>query len=478
MGTTATQFAVLCAGLASLLACNRETTEGSVGSTEANIVRGTEDLGHPSVVGVIARYPKNGYMARTACTGTYIAPRVVLTAAHCIPANTFLTRVYYGSDLKGAYENLLQNFPYSIPDGEPWAHVEAVKIHPSYTPSTYYADIAMLLLDRELPVPVTPIARWRLESKDIGTVGTQVGFGATSSDRWLTQVEGWGTKRMGLSSFLGSPISGMETDHPGLGLPYVRDSLAMFDGTAPNSNTCAGDSGGPILMNHGSKEYVYGVSSWTGFYCEDYSFYTRLDPFTAFIDGAIARAGRGPVEPTLECVRPLEAGGVRAYFGYDNANDVSVSIGYGADNRMPADTLELRPARFAPGEHHFAALADYSAGESVFWKLKAPTGHSSVLSAEAIAPLCEPNDLHTVAADACVSRIQARCGETLDYCVADWMWYVLPGDVCSSQFVDYLKCSATLTPDQYTCMDDVGYDLTDVCSDSMMALYDCWMSNW
>ena len=98
-----------------------------------------------------------------------------------------------------------------------------------------------------------------------------------------------------------------------------------------------------MLMNHGGKPYVFGVSAWTGFYCENYSFYTRVDPFAEFIDDAAERAGRIAVKPTIACARVLDNGLSRVYFGYDNGNDVSLDIPYGDANRMPADTMGIRP---------------------------------------------------------------------------------------------------------------------------------------
>lgn len=467
-----------CAGLLvilSLTGCGQGPDHDASGTARSAIVNGTPDTGHPSVVGVISIYSQGGYLWRTACTGTYIAPRVVLTAAHCIKPNTYYSRVFYGGiDLAAGYTDASTNFPWGAPPADkPWAQVESTKVNPAFSTDTYYGDMAILSLDRELPIPITPVAKWRLEDKAIGTLGTEVGYGATESDMMLTQTKGWGTKRVGQAPFLGSPPAGFETDHPGIGLAQVRDSLAMFDGSEPYSNGCAGDSGGPILMKHGSKEYVYGVASWTGFYCADYSFYTRMDPFVSFIDSAVARAGRGAVEPTLECVRPLENGKSRAYFGFNSANDVSVEIAYGSSNRLPADTLGLRPTKFAPGEHHFAALADYELGDEPFWKIQAPSGKTGVLNAPNAA-VCDPNDVTTVAADACISRIAARCGETMDYCVADWMWSYYPDDVCAPLVVDYMKCTAKLTPDQYECMGDVGYDFTDTCNEPLMALFTCW----
>src|SRR5215203_5693632 len=71
-------------------------TEDDVGQTEQDIVRGSRENGYKAVVAVRV----NGSGGWTLCSGTYVAPRVVVTAAHCmrndaIPGQTF---VYHGRD--------------------------------------------------------------------------------------------------------------------------------------------------------------------------------------------------------------------------------------------------------------------------------------------------------------------------------------------------------------------------------------------
>ena len=71
----------------------------------------------------------------------------------------------------------------------------------------------------------------------------------------------------------------------------------QLDGSSPRANSCFGDSGGPALMRfeseaehrhrHGhhpqQEQKVVGVSSWTGDFCEDFSYYVRLDQVAPFV---------------------------------------------------------------------------------------------------------------------------------------------------------------------------------------------------
>lgn len=462
--------------MAAFAACSGPPDDGAekIGTGKDPVVRGTPDDGHPSVVGVISIYASGGAMHYSACSGAYVAPRLVLTAAHCIPPNRYFTRVFYGTDFKAALDAL--PYFYERPAaGSPWAIAESFKPYPAFNTTDYFADIAVVSLDRELPVAITPIAKWPLDRKDLGKLGTVVGFGATSSDELLTQTEGWGLKRVGQAPYLGSPLATTETDHPGIGNPAVRSSLAMFDGHAPNANACAGDSGGPILMNRGGKPYVFGVSAWTGFYCENYSFYTRIDPFVSFIEDAAERAGRIPVKPTITCARPLDDGRTRIYFGYDNGNDVSLDVPFGDANRLPADTMGIRPTHFYPGGRPYATVADYANVKDVYWKVDSSCGPGQAVTKHTPRPECASDDFSVVAADACLAMAAAHCGQAFSDCVDDLLFQYVPSEplYCPTEFAEWTKCQIALPPDQFECSGGYAFDISETCMEKQLAYFIC-----
>src|SRR3954470_13988370 len=92
---------ILCGGL--LVACASADPGASgtddLGSAKDPIVRATTIGGRDQVVMVYAKVVVNGAIGTRTCTGSYFAPRVVVTAAHCL-TNVFGNQVfvYFGDD--------------------------------------------------------------------------------------------------------------------------------------------------------------------------------------------------------------------------------------------------------------------------------------------------------------------------------------------------------------------------------------------
>ena len=104
------------------------------------IINGTPDtsVAHMAVVAI--------YCPAWMCSGTLIAPRVILTAAHCVEdleADAFL--VLFGNNVSGAITRTVL---------ETW-------VHPDYQPiagvNPPVNDIAMLLLSGAAPPGINPI---------------------------------------------------------------------------------------------------------------------------------------------------------------------------------------------------------------------------------------------------------------------------------------------------------------------------------
>ena len=66
--------------------------EGELGVNDAAIVRADSEGGPNYAVAVIGQTFTGGHRY---CSGVYVAPRVVVTAAHCLPENVGRTIVYW-----------------------------------------------------------------------------------------------------------------------------------------------------------------------------------------------------------------------------------------------------------------------------------------------------------------------------------------------------------------------------------------------
>lgn len=174
------------------------------------------------------------------CSGTLIGCRTFLTAAHCVCPD-------------GAYDatsclregttdpSTLRVF---LPQGGSFS-VAHVTISPDYSFGER-GDVAIVALDESVqgiaPAPINTLRR-----TDAGTTGTIVGFGTTYAGH--RAADDAGVKRQGTIQTSTCPSD----------LPSDTHVCWSFSGSA--SNTCEGDSGGPLFVDFGSGPVVAGVTS-------------------------------------------------------------------------------------------------------------------------------------------------------------------------------------------------------------------------
>ena len=456
------------------------SSDGAVGSDSEDIVRGKTEKQFPQVVAVHV----NGFGGSTLCTGTYIAPRVVVTAAHCMRADQIPDQafVYFGKDYL-TDQAQLPNIPKPGKRSN-WARVESHVVNPSYSASVNYPDMSILLLDRELPFE--PIDLDRQHISDRVDQGKIVGWGgelALTPD--ISQVEGAGIKRSANVPIVGSPTAAdyhADDPNPGMLDPNIRKNLLKTDGRAPHANTCAGDSGGPLLVERHGEQQLAGVGFWTGLSCEDYAVFTRIDPFLDYFDAQIKRNGGSHITPRLECVEPEGNGKFKARFGYLNENGVTVNIPYGGHNSFDADTHHARPDDFAPGDQAYAFSVEFKSRDDLKWKLNPPHGPSTTVRADSHATACDPNDGTLLCGDACNNALAAACadptaprGTCMSNCASNAQGFAYFG--CTSQWQDYLRCTANLSPaaSNWDCSDPgfAPVPLSPNCDDELNAVLNC-----
>jgi secreted trypsin-like serine protease len=170
------------------------------------------------------------------CTGALIAPRLVLTVAHCVQPGATYKIVEHGADRRPQLQD-----------------VKSVAIHPAFNMQAMMAhrataDVALLQLESPpkgktasvLGVPQVPIAVGsRFTIAGIGvTIRGEGSSGGTIRDAGLVATGRPGTLQIRL------------VDPVGQG---ARDGLGA----------CTGDSGGPVFEDREGGPAIVGVISWS-----------------------------------------------------------------------------------------------------------------------------------------------------------------------------------------------------------------------
>lgn len=227
------------------LAC---APEGAIGQQEEDLEE-SDERRDPIVGGQTTNaFPAVGALTRfgsTHCTGTVVAPRVVVTAAHCLAGVS-------ASSLKFVLGAKVSSPTHTI-------GVASIKAHPSYDDATISNDIGVVTLASD--APVTPMKMVpAMDSSWIGRELVFVGYGVSNG----SNQTGAGTKR-----YVRMPIEGVTSK--------------QFEYGLPGKNTCNGDSGGPAFAEINGETLLAGVTSYGDATCKQYGVDTRVDAFKSFI---------------------------------------------------------------------------------------------------------------------------------------------------------------------------------------------------
>jgi V8-like Glu-specific endopeptidase len=264
------QPVILASGVAALLAalsasgCAPDGGPAPAAARRA-IVDGMSDIGDPAAVAIGARRVGCDERLVARCSGTLVAPRLVLTAAHCVldPRLSSSLEVMFGSAV-------------DAPDAA-FRQVVHVAVHPEYQGDGDAADLAALILDTPAPVAPATLGSETMDDTWIGTQVRVVGFGqALSTD----------------------PVTGVKRS----GTAVITDvSATGFRIEADPSMSCHGDSGGPVLATRGGVEVVIGSTSTGDPGCALYGDNVRVDSFRDdFLTPWIADAATWPAPPAAD----------------------------------------------------------------------------------------------------------------------------------------------------------------------------------
>ena len=236
-------LAAVCVGM---LGCEGASPDAGFSSRSSAITHGTLDgNAHPAVILIVMDV---GGSPAFRCSGTLIAPKVVVTAGHCAgePGEFSGMRVFTESDV----ENGNNNYPFAGPNT-----VEATEwhSHPLFTEAAFFLhDVGVVLLSK----PV------RLAAGQYGVLPSvnQLDALHPGSATTFTAV-GYGLQRINPAKVEEERIRMFAEPHLiQINTPSVGDFSMLLSNNASTGGTCFGDSGGPNYL--GGSNVIAAVTSF------------------------------------------------------------------------------------------------------------------------------------------------------------------------------------------------------------------------
>jgi secreted trypsin-like serine protease len=268
-----------------------------------------EDGAQASVIGgraaMIEEFPSLAYIeahegrSGFACTGTVVAPRVILTAAHCLED---LERGRFTSAGDYAVATGTTTPGKALPENV--FRVVDTHVFPGFDPGNLRGDAGILVLDRPTSAPPIALA---------GPADASLYAGGAS-----VQLAGWGLTRANAADGPGSlRATSMVVQAPSFCRQKTRRYYPFFSAAAQlctldvpskKSGGCFGDSGGPVIGQRADGVPVeLGVVSTGGPFCSTKlpNIFTRADFVSTWVAEWIAAVEAGAPRPIVDPNTPF-----------------------------------------------------------------------------------------------------------------------------------------------------------------------------
>ncbi|QKV73685.1 trypsin-like serine protease [Amycolatopsis sp. Hca4] len=232
-------------------------------SASPSVVGGstTTTAAHPFIISM--RREGSAFPGQQSCTATLFGPHTVLLAAHCLLEKPGHKWFVYGAD------DLTQNTGTTAEIASQW-------VHPGYTDWSAGADIAVVTLDKDMPVPAGityPKLNTDPSLEAAGTQGLSIGWGETGASTYSNVL-----RQADVPVAADSACRGRYTDPHGQE-QYKTPAMLCTGYADHHAGACVGDSGGPYLVGNS----VVGMFSWMSTGCDWYAVYARVSTYAVDI---------------------------------------------------------------------------------------------------------------------------------------------------------------------------------------------------